>query len=156
MTYVRYHELLNAIRNRVNSDKMKRILGGNTRVYLGYEDFSDPEDSEDLPWGRLVIQPTSTLWPETAAPGYFWKFGLLFRAEFNNFQRTGYSTHVSLEAALAEVQERMFQWVPAPMVYIQVGFPFFMHQPPQPAPMWDDRRNVYMLSSTYRTEVCKP
>lgn len=156
MTYVRYHELLNGIRTRVNSDKMKRILGGNTRVYLEYEDYSDSEDAEDLPWGRLVIAPTSNLWPEVVAPDFFWKFGALFRAEFNNFQRTGYSTHVSLEAALAEVRDRMFNWVPAPFVYVKVGFPFFMHQPPQPIPQWDDRRNLYWMSSTYRTEVTKP
>lgn len=155
-TNLRYGELWEALRDRLNTERMQRMLGGLSRVYLEGEDYSRPEGNEGTRWARLVVVPAVSLWPAGGtgmAPTR--PVGFLVRAEHSNYVREGYSIQVSLDAIQEEAEDQLVGWCPEGLTWIRCALPIYLYAGAQPRPMWDDKRGLWWTSGHYRTEVAK-
>lgn len=157
---IRYTELWNAIKVRLDTARMRKILTDNknltdpARIYLVNDEYDTPEAPIDTLWGRLVLVPTQTAWPDDGAPGLTTKLSFLTRGEVNgSFIRKGYSHQTTLDAIQTEVYDQLYNWTPPDMEFIAVRYPFFLNRQPQPMPLWDDTRQLYFTSAEWRTEL---
>ncbi len=134
---------------------LQDLLYGAGHVYLEGEDYSRPERDEGVPWGRLVVVPALSLWPQADAPGPFQPVAFLIRAEVNRFNASGYSFQRALEGLQLQAKALLDNWVPEPIpnVVTRVSFPIFLQRIMEPRPLWDDVRKLHFTSTEYRMEV---
>jgi hypothetical protein len=152
---VRMHEFWDTMKARLRaSAPLSNVLGGANRVYKVTDDFDRPEDSRDtVPWGRLVIVPSDTLWPVPDVPGQTKTVSWLLRTEFNDFEATNYSLDVSMDAALSLADTLMVGWLPTGLAQVLVAVPVYRYSSPRSLPLWNEAGGVWWKSVEYRTEV---
>lgn len=155
MTNLRYTELWQAVKDRLNTARMQRMLGVG-KVYLEGEDYSQPEGTDSNPWARVVIVPAVTLWPsQGTGMAALRPVAFLARAEHSNFKAAGYNIQTSLDAIQEEIEDQLTGWLPEGQTRIWISLPIYLYAGGQARPMWDDKRHVHWTSSHYRTEVSK-
>ena len=145
--------LWDAVKARLGTAQMNNLLGGAGRIYHVTEDFAEAEDSELLPWGRVVLVPGTTLWPIVEFAGGTRQIQFMVRAEVNNFGQPGWSPLRMLEGVHDEAYGLLQWWVPEGVTDFQTVVHVYRASPPQALPMWDEGRNLWMLSANYRTEA---
>jgi hypothetical protein len=152
---VRMHEFWDALRVRLGSNAtLNNVLGGANRVYRVTDDFSKPEDARDtVPWGRVVVVPSDTLWPQPDFPGQTKTASWLTRVEFNDFSAANYSVDVSMDAALAAVDALLVGWLPTGFTHVLVAMPVYRYNSPRSLAQWNETDGVWWKSTEYRTEV---
>ena len=153
MIGIRYNELWQATKARLLTAKKQRMLGPG-KVYLEGEDYTLPEGPDTRPWGRLVVVPAATLWPNRSM-GMAPTRGLPFivRAELSNFKAPNWSPQVAIDAINEEIEQRLVGWHPTTFDRINVVIPIYLYAGAQSRPMWDDKRQVHWTSAHFRTEV---
>lgn len=150
-----YSEFWQAVKAQLNTALMQQILNGG-KVYLQGEDYSTPEGPEGSLWGRVVVVPAQTAWPNTEADmGPTREVPFLVRAEFSDFTRPGYDVQVSLDAAQDEAENQLIGWVPTGLPRITVVVPIYLQNSREVYPFWDDDRGLHFNSAQFRTEVAK-
>lgn len=149
---IRYWEIWETLKTRLNSARMQAVLQGG-KVYIEGQNYSAPEKSEALPWGRLVIVPSQTLWPDESGVGPTRSVPFLTRAEFNTIPDPGFNVQKSLDAIQDECAVLLEGYILPVMAYAQAATPVWLSRPPQPLPLWDDTRGLYLTSAEWRTEV---
>lgn len=155
MSNLRYTELWAAIKTRLSTAKMQRMLGPG-KIYLEGQDYSAPEAAEGKLWGRLVIVPSVSLWPSRlSAMAQTRHVAFLVRSEISDFKAVGFDSQVLLDAIQEEVEDQLTGWQPPDMTNIWAALPVYIHAGAQPRPMWDDKRSLHWVSSHYRLEVAK-
>ena len=154
---LRYNELWDAIKVRLDTALMQQLLGGLERIYLESEDYSEPEDLEGTQWHRLVIVPTTNIWaPGDSMMGPTRPVAFMVRAEGSDFIRPGYNPAIPLDAIQDEVENRLVGWTPEVQpVRIKLIVPIYLFAERQPLPLWDDDRGLHFNSAQYRTEINK-
>lgn len=151
-TLARPGEVWTNMKARLSSAGILDLLRG-PHVYQTSDDYSDPEGLARQDWGRLVIAPADTLWPEASnAPNETRQVSCLVRAEVNKPAPT-YNPAFKLEAIQAEVFVLLRGWCPAPFTHVMVALPFYQWMPPQLVPQWDPDRKVWWTSSHWRAEI---
>lgn len=153
MLRLRYHELWLRVKERLSTPRMLSLLQGG-KVYLEGENYSQPEVADETKvWGRLVLVPTSTLWPEDPGIGPMRRLGFLTRAEVHSNNDPAYFPQQTLDAIQDEVLVQLREYVVPKQKYIMGARAIWQHRPPQPLPLWDDIRGLWFTSSEYRLEV---
>lgn len=153
MAMPRLGELWGALRVRLDTSRMRTILGGSQRVYYKSDDYSRPEDARNRPWGRLVFGQTTTVWPAVEQQGATERLSINVRAEFNDFAGAGYDVNVALDAAQSEAYAALQGWSPASFTYVLVALPMYRQSAVNDEPLWDDSRGLWMTAVEYRCEI---
>lgn len=142
-----------AVKAQLSTARMDAILGGAGRVYLVTDDYAAPEGAESSAWGRVVVVPTMTLWPEAeGGETYRWPVGWLVRAEAHD-PGGRYDPNVALEAAQDEAAQRLHGWLPGAFSAAMIAEPVQRWSRPQPLPLWDATRGLWYNSAGFRTQA---
>jgi hypothetical protein len=151
---LRLDELWAAIQTRVNSRRMQEILGGRERVYRPTDDVKEIEAEPSEPWGRIIMLPASTLWPQTDEPGAWQNVAWLMSVQFNDFRASGYNVDIAVAAAHEEAFQRLDNFVPAPQPErVVVVVPVWREGSPPSSAVYDRERRLWMSNAQYRTQV---
>ena len=153
MLRIRYHEFWLRVKERLSTPRMLQLLQGG-KVYLEGENYSQPENTDQTKiWARLVIVPTSTLWPEDPGIGPMRRMGFLTRAEVHSNNDPAYFPQQTLDAIQDECLVQLRHYEVPKQKYIMGARGIWQHRPPQPLPLWDETRGLYFTSAEYRVEV---
>lgn len=150
---VRLAEFWDALKTRLDTTRMRALLGGAGRIYKATEDFADAEGPESGPWARLVIIPASTIWPVITAPGYARRVAWMLRAEVNNFSGGNFDPIRTLEGVHDEAYKLLEYWTPAGFDDLLVVVHVYRAASPQSMPFWDEPRMLWLMSAEYRMEA---
>lgn len=151
-----FTELWGLVKARLIADSvLTDLLYGNGHIYKEGDDYGSPDGDESAPWGRLVIAPATSLWPQGDAPGMLKPVAFMVRAECNDFKAPNYDSQVALEGLQAEVQRLLDGWAPDPatMGVTKVAFPVYLQRIIEPRMMWDEVRKLHFMTVEYRCEV---
>lgn len=150
---IRYTELWRRLKQELSTEDMLVVLGGG-KVYIEGEDYGEPEGKVGELWGRMVIVPSQTAWPDTNAPGPITQLSFIVRSEVTgNFSRPGFIPSANLEAQQVIVYSQLDGFLPTDLLYLRVAMPLFLQRVPQPLPLWDDPRQIWFTSSEWRGYV---
>lgn len=153
MADVRLWQFWNATALHLDTLRMGNLLGGSGRIRKVTDEMNPVEDGEEVVWGRVVLVPTQTLWPQPFVEGETRKVAFLVRAECHAPRgEPNFDAGRLLEAVQAEAYTLLQGWTPAPFVNAMVALPVYRQEAPQPLPLWDDTRGLWYTSSQYRTE----
>lgn len=145
----RAYELWAAMKTRLDTARMRTILGGAKRIRLVTDDLS-PLGAETAAWGRVVIVPVRRLYGEPAeGAGRTRELPFLIRTEVHA-PDAAYNPAIAAEAAQNEAFARIHGWAPAAFTYGRVIGPMSRETVPQSLPMWDNDLGVWFLSAEYR------
>lgn len=144
----RLAELWPAMRERLNTAAMAAVLGGLGRTYAAMDHYEDDEGGRDEAWGRVVVVPATRAFDVQEAPDRIRVPPVLVRAEVND-PGEGYDPTIPLEAAQDEAFKRLEGWRPAGLQRLGIMLPFFRRRPPEPLPIYDGGRGLYVSSSEY-------
>lgn len=150
---IRLEPFWEALKARLSTNRMAAILGGPGRVYLVTDQYPAQEGSLDRAWGRVVIVPTNTLWPEGASAAELrWPLGWLVRADIHD-PGGGYPFLRALEAAQDEAVSQLQGWTPPPFANAMIAEDISRWKRHEPLPLWDEARKVWYNSAGYRTRA---
>lgn len=148
-----------AVAARLSTPEALRILGGG-RVYRATEEeVGTPVAGSTVPWGRLVLVPTQTMWPEEEIASAYRRVGFLVRAEMNDFRPAPPATY-DVARPLERLQQIAFEqlagWLPAPAtVGVVLRQALYRGRAPQGMPEWDGDREMWWISSEWRCEASR-
>lgn len=146
-----------AMKTRVDSPLMQEILGGRGRVYVPSDppdDVREVEGQPNEPWGRIIMMPRETLWPQTDVPGDWQNVPWLASVQFNDFRAKGYDVGVAVGAAHRELFNRLDGWVPDPQpTQVTILLPVWRNGSPPVFPRHDQGRRLWLSNAEYRTQA---
>jgi hypothetical protein len=152
MSSPRLKELWPAIQARIDTpDALKIMKVGRTfRVTENFADFRGPEGTI---WGLQVLKPITTLWPTVEISDEFRPVAFHIASYMNSVG--GADVTDPLEKLQDIVYQQLHQWTPPANMFQRVLMSFMItrQRPPQTMPEWDADRNLWMLSSDYKTEA---
>lgn len=146
-----------AMRTRIETAEMQEMLGGAGRVYVpsdGHDDILEVEGGPGEQWGRIIILPRETLWPQTDEPGAWQNVAFLPSVQFNDFRAPGYDVGLAIARVHQELYARLDNWVPDPQPDdIVVTVPVWRHGSPPVSPIFDQERNLWLSNAEYRCQA---
>lgn len=153
----RTQELWPVLKQRLDSARMRTILGGAGRIFHAPPDeFADPLGPEGTWWGRGVIVPTSTIWETESNPSLPRPIQFVLRFEFP--KHPDYDPNVSLEAAHVEAFNLLQYYEPVlrtdgtPFKYMLIAEQIYRYLDPSD-PYWDNDRGLWWSSTQYRLAI---
>lgn len=152
MRPVWYSAFWEAVLARLNTAKMGRMLQGG-KIYLEGQDYSRPEGGAAVPWKRLVIVPGTNPWETENVTVFKVAIKFLCRVEHSNFQAEGYDHQLAMDAIMAECYDQLQGWAPEGLTRFKVMFPLYQYSHPQPLPLWDEQRGLWMNSIGFGLEA---
>jgi hypothetical protein len=126
-------------------------------VYLATDDFSRDERSDGAPWGRVIVIPTTALWPVTDVDPGWHGFGWLVRGEMRIPNPTSDPPGDALGRLQQLTHDRLLNWLPtvgeSGLVF---RVPPYLYRYADALPDWDDQRKMWLLNSEWRAEASRP
>lgn len=153
----RTQELWPLLKARLDSVKMRLILGGNARIFHAPpDDFSKPIGEEGTFWGRGVLIPTTRIWDVERNPSEPRPVQFLLRFEFPHVAQ--YNPMISLESAHVEAFLQLQGFEPVLAVdgsalkYMMMAEQVYRYRDPSD-PAWDSERGLWWSSTEYRCRI---
>jgi hypothetical protein len=151
---LRLSEFWDAMQERLDTRRMREILGGRGRVYKMTDEVKDIEAEPTEPWGRILMMPRTTLWPQQDEPGDWKNVAWLMSVQFNAFRARGYDVDIPIAAAHEELRVLLDNWVPDPQPSsVLIAVPVWRTGTPPVHPVFDQGRNLWLSNAEYRTQV---
>ena len=150
-----------AVRGRAETTEAKNIMsapskGTPGKVYLGWEDYGTPEGDSQEPWGREIIKPGETMWPSREIDSAYRGVNFLVVTEMNAFLGQGYNPADDLERLQQIAYEQLQDYAPDLSAFdLLVRRAIYRERGPQAMPEYDQDRELWWLSSEFRTEVTR-
>jgi hypothetical protein len=131
---------------------MNAILRGGARVYVPGDSAPPTEGPENKDWGRIIVMPSVMAFRAEEEPHTQRPVGFLVKVEFNNYRAAGYDVNLPIYAAHAEAFDLLDNWAPGMLGVApnQVWGSFtYRRFPPDPTPLLDDLRSLWVASAEY-------
>lgn len=144
------------LESRLSTTEILNILNGG-EVYRATDDFSQDERTDAQPWGRLIIIPSTTLWPSSDVSGGYRDFNFSIRAEMRVPDPTHNDPLQPLEGLQSRVFELLEGWLPTPaQVGVVLRQAVTRYSPTEAMPDWDAERSMWLLTSEWRCRASRP
>lgn len=148
----RTHEIPEAVRVRINTDRMAELLWSDDRVFTEAEEPPERVEEPSYAGGRVVVMMAKPLFPQGQDPPHRSKLArVLVKAEVNP-AGDGHNHRQSLEAILEEVFLRLEGWTPT-LTKASPAFPMFRRGPVTDEPIWDETKGRWAMTDEYRLLV---